>query len=157
MGPTILMARFELYGTESLFVVFYLDPQRHSALSIPVALFLGVCCGCFRQVKMEAWKQGIMDMPRDGPSGSNSHLPHHPPPQRDAVHMLISINNGCQKSGLETWGREHLVLPREIRKDFPQEGASEVVLGGPSRSLTGREQRKGMFQREESAHKGLES
>lgn len=79
------------------------------------------------------------------------------PPQRDAVHMLISINNGCQKSGLETWGREHLVLPREIREDFPQEGASEVVLGGLSRSLTGREQRKGMFQREGSAHKGLES
>lgn len=125
------MARFELYGTESLFVVFHLHPQRHSALSIPVAVVFSFCCGFFLQVKIDTWKQGIMNVPQDGHSGSNSQLARAGAGRggggtsgRCWSHVHIH-NNGPVKSGVETPGREQLVLPREIR-----EGASEMVLGG---------------------------
>ena len=98
---------------------FYIDPQRPSALSIPVAVALRFCCGFFLQVKFDIWKQGIMDVPQDGCSGSSSQLSPSLPPQGDASHMLISIHNGPVKSSVETGGREQLVLPREIREDFP--------------------------------------
>lgn len=63
------MAWFELYGIKSLFVILNLGSQTCLALFIPVVV-LGFHCGFFLQVKFEVWKEGVMDIPQDGHSGS---------------------------------------------------------------------------------------